>query len=360
MVNVMRIDLQIIKKIDKSAMWESICEFPQQLGQGWDIGMSGTSSLTLSAVNSIVFGGMGGSAIAGDLVKSIIPGLPVPFIVNRSYTIPGFADTNTLFIASSYSGNTEETLAALKEARGKNCRIICITSGGQIGSIAKENDFLVYKMKPGYQPRAALGFSLGIILSLLTKMGFKPISHEDLNNTVHFLQDKVKEWRMLSSKSNLSLQIAEKIKGTIPLLYGAVDTCAAVASRWKTQLNENSKTHAFIQSFSEMNHNEIVGWEVLPDTSKFFSHICAVFLKTKDDLEKNLYRMNITKSLIENSGADTITIDAEGFSLFSRLMYLILLGDFVSFYLAVLYSVDPTEIEKINILKEQLKKRKEL
>ncbi|MFO7888713.1 MAG: bifunctional phosphoglucose/phosphomannose isomerase [bacterium] len=355
----MRIDTRTIKRIDKSSMLESICEFPLQIRKGWDIGTGKTISLALSDIDSIVFSGMGGSAIAGDLVKSIAPEIPVPFVVNRSYTIPVFTNAKTLFIVSSYSGNTEETLSALKKAMEKKCQIICITSGGEVESIGRDKGFSVYKMEKGYQPRAALGFSLGIIFSLLKEMGCKTISYEDVEKTAHFLEDKIEEWQQPSQESNISLQLAEKIKGKIPLLYGSVDTCAAVAHRWKTQLNENSKTHAFVQSFSEMNHNEIVGWEVLPETSSFFANLCAIFLKVKDDLDRNLYRMDITKSLIEDSGVDTITINAEGFSFFSRMMYLIVLGDFVSFYLAVLYGIDPTEIEKINILKKYLKKRKE-
>ncbi len=352
------IDEKTIKKVDKSGMLKNITEFPQQLQRGWNIGIKGSISLKLSDINSIVFSGMGGSAIAGDLVKRIVKEIPVPFVVNRSYTVPYFTNSKTLFIASSYSGNTEETLSALKKAIKQRCYIICITSGGKVESMGRDNCFSVYLMEKGYQPRAALGFSLGIVISVLNKIGFKTISEKDIDKTALFLKDKIKEWKEFSSSKNVPLKLAEKIKGKIPLIYGSVDTCNAVALRWKTQFNENSKTHAFSQPFSEMNHNEIVGWEVLPATQIFFSHLCAIFLRTKEDFNRNFYRMDITKSLIGEAGVDIIDIEAQGFSLFSRLMYLVLLGDIISFYLAVLYGVDPTEIKKINVLKKELNKKR--
>lgn len=350
------IDKERIQKIDKSDMLSHIIELPQQLQKGWDTGLSGSMSLKLSDVDSIVFSGMGGSAIAGDLVKVIIERMPIPFVVNRSYSVPDFIHPDTLFIASSYSGNTEETISALKKAIKSKSHIICLTSGGAVESIGNENHFPVYTIEKGYPPRAALGFSLGIVVSILNKMECETISLQDLEKTVNFLTDKIQEWKNFSSKGNLPLHIAEKIKGHIPLLYGAVNTTYAVALRWKTQLNENSKTHAFSQPFSEMNHNEIMGWEVCTQTKNFFSNLCAVFLRTENDNDRNLFRMDITKSIIEDSGVTIVDIKAEGFSLFSRLMYLVLLGDFVSYYLAVLYGVDPTEINKINLLKKRLNK----
>ena len=348
------IDANNLKKIDKSGMLANINEFPQQLEEGWKIGSKGSFSLGISDFHSIVFSGMGGSAIAGDLIKAIVKEIPIPFKVNRSYTIPDYADSNTLFIASSYSGNTEETLSALRKAIEKKCYIICITSGGQVASLGQKHHYPIYKMVKGYQPRAALGYSLGIMLSLLKSLGCKTLSHQEIDKTIQFLKDILNDWKDLSSDKNLPLTIAGKIKGKIPLIYGSVDTCGAVALRWKTQFNENSKTHAFSQFFSEMNHNEIVGWEVLPPTKHFFPHLCAVFLRAEDDLERNRYRMDITKSLLNDAGIDNIDIQAEGFSLFSRLMYLVLMGDLLSYYLAILYGIDPTEIKKINLLKQKL------
>jgi len=348
------IDQEKIKTVDKDEMLSHIIEFPQQLQKGWNIGVSDSISLKLTDIDSIVFSGMGGSAIAGDLVKGIFEKMPVPFVVNRSYSVPDFMNTKTLFIASSYSGNTEETITALKKAIKRKSHIVCITSGGKVESIGHENHFSVYKIEKGYPPRAALGFNLGILISMLKKMGLNTISSKDIKKTVRFLTDTIQDWKELSCGENVPLHIAEKIKGRIPLIYGSINTCSAVALRWKTQLNENSKTHAFSQPFSEMNHNEIMGWEVLSDTKQFFSNLCAVFLRTENDYDRDLYRMDITRSLIEDSGVDIVDITAEGFSLFSRLMYLVLLGDFVSFYLAVLYGVDPTVINKIDLLKKQL------
>lgn len=350
------IDKRIIVSLDKDDMLDNIRRLPEQLLIGWKTGFKKSLSFDINNMDSIVFNGMGGSAISGDLIGLLFrEKLPIPLIVNRSYFPPGFINMKTLIIISSYSGNTEEALSSLNKAIENKCRMICITSGGKIESIAVSENYPLYTMDKGYPPRAALGISLGILLGIFNRLKINDISENDLIDTAHFLQELMKKWCNPQDSDNLPLTLAQRIKGKIPLIYGARESSSSIGVRWKTQLNENSKTHAFFQPFPEMNHNEIVGWELLPDTKKFFPNLCAVFLRSEDDHERNRYRMDITKSLIQDTKIDIIEVKAEGFSKFSRLMYLILMGDMVSYYLALIYGVDPTSIKKINRLKNKLK-----
>lgn len=346
---------ETINLVDKSGMFQKILEFPNQLIKGWEIGDGFRETIDFGRFRNVVFGGMGGSAIAGDLVRSLFDTqLSIPLIVNRGYRLPGFADARTLFIASSYSGNTEETLTATREAVEKGCSILCVTSGGQLSELAREKGYPLLILPPGYPPRAALGYSLGVFLSLFRKLGIGEISRDDLAETVAFLEETIQTWGQSENEKNLPFVFAKEIQGKIPLVYSSADLLGAVGFRWKTQLNENSKTHVFYQPFPEMNHNEIVGWECLSGTKTFFPHLMMVLLRIPEDSPRIHLRMDITKQLIEKSGVQVLELTGQGPSFLARLLYLIYFGDLLSFYLAILYDVDPTEILKINHLKERL------
>ncbi len=350
-----KISGEIINSLDKSGMFQKILEFPTQLRQGWNIGKEARVKISLGQFNNIVFGGMGGSAIAGDLVRSIFgEELTIPVIVNRGYHLPGFVDSRTLFIASSYSGNTEETLTAAAEAGERGCFICCVTSGGQLARIAQEKGCQLFRLPPGYPPRGALGYSLGVFFSFFRELGVGKIYKDDVEKTISFLEDVRKPWQEFDNPDNLPFSLAKEISGKLPLIYSSVEGVDAVGFRWKTQFNENSKTHAFYQAFSEMNHNEIMGWSSIPGTKPFFPHLIMVLLRLSRDYSRIGLRMNITKNLVERNGGKVLEIEGKGESFFTQLLYLIHLGDLLSFYLAIFYNVDPTEIENINYLKKKL------
>jgi len=350
-----KISDEIVNSLDKSKMFPKILEFPMQLRQGWDIGKAVQFTIDLGQFNNIVFGGMGGSAIAGDLVRSIFgKELSIPVIVNRGYHLPGFVDSKTLFIASSYSGNTEETLTATAEAEKRGCFICCVTSGGELARIAQEKNYPLFQLPSGYPPRSALGYSLGVLFSFFRELNIGKIYEDDIEETISFLESARKPWEEFNNSDNLPLSIAEEITGKLPLIYSSVEGVDGVGFRWKTQLNENSKTHAFYQPFSEKNHNEIMRWSAIPATKTFFSHLIMILLRLPTDYSRISLRMDITRDLVKKSGGKVLEIEGKGKSFFNQLLYLIHLGDLLSFYLAILYNVDPTEIENINYLKKDL------
>lgn len=345
------------KSIDKSDMLSKILEFPDQLLHGWKIAQRVDEEIHTDRFRNIVFGGMGGSAITGDIIKSLfINKITVPLVVNRGYRLPGFAGSESLFIASSYSGNTEETLQSTHEAIKNGCSILCVTSGGQLGELARNKGFPVFSLPEGYPPRAALGYSLGVFLYIFGNTGGGGVSEANLVATVSFLKKYEKSWTPAEGSECLPLTLASEIRGKIPLINASSEGLEAVGLRWKAQFNENSKTHAFYHSFPEMNHNEIVGWEYLSATKTFFPHLIMLMLRSADDSPRIRLRMDITKRIVKAGGGKVLEVEAEGKTALSRMLYLIFLGDLVSHYLAMLYGVDPTEINKINQLKNELTK----
>jgi len=341
-------------QFDPGAMGDKIREFGVQILRGWKIGSSGRA--LPQDFNAVVFSGMGGSAIAGDVILSMFrDALTVPFIVNRSYTVPGFVSEKTLFIASSYSGNTEETLSALNAALDRGACIAAVTSGGEVLSMCSDRDFPVYSMPPGYPPRSALGFPVGILLAVFSRSGLIPTQEADVQNAVSFLAGRQNEF---SHESGPCAVLAESILGRLPFVYGAEGGTDVAALRWKAQFNENSKVHAVSGIFSEMNHNEIMGWSRHRSTGPFFDTLSALFLRVPGGNDRNSIRMDITRDIIQEQGGAVHDIAAQGSTKMEQLLYLISYGDWTSYHLARLQGVDPTEIPAISTLKNKLSKVK--
>ena len=339
-------------------MFQKILEFPEQLKTGWEIGRRTRNPVKFSKIENIVFSGMGGSAIAGDVVKSVLGGsLPVPMVVNRGYDLPSFAGRRTLFIASSYSGDTEETLSASEQAVKRGCAVVCASSGGKVGRLAKEKGYPWYVLPPGYPPRSALGFSLGVLLQMFDAFGVRAVSKPDLDGAVDFLAKESRTLADLKRKDNRAVLLAGKLAGTLPLLYAAVDSLEPAGFRWKCQLNENAKMHAGFIPLPEMNHNEIVAWKRLPANRKYYQALTAVLLRSPYEHPRIRLRMETTRGLIAKNKGKTVDVTARGSSFFEQMLYLIHLGDVVSLYLAVLNGEDPTEIDNIHFLKNKLSQR---
>ncbi len=245
-----------IKKYDTQNQFKVLQETYKQVSDAWN-NIFDLSSLKNHKFSSIVFCGLGGSAISGDLLNDYLSGeFKIPFIVVRGYNLPSFVNEETLVIISSYSGNTEETISCFEQALKKKSKIVAITSGGKISEIAATNKLPVVNLQSGFQPRYSLGQSFFSLLKLMQELG---LANED-NNVKLIINLWQKRAQDYSSKNNRAVQMAKELIGFIPVIYSS-EFLTSTGYRLKCQMNENAKLHTFHNSIPEMNHNEIIGWE---------------------------------------------------------------------------------------------------
>ena len=328
-----------------------LLSFPGQINEAYEIGTWINPPEKLRNANKIIVTGLGGSAIGGDLLRSYLQyEINLPVYVNRNYFLPAFADENTLVIVSSYSGDTEETLSAYEDAKAKNCMIVCITSGGKLSIMAENDGYLVIKVPKGYQPRCALAYSFFPLLMLLAKLQFISERNSEITNLIRYITEKSDSYSMLS-ENNHSIKLAQHLKGKIPIIYSSNDLLDIVNYRWRCQIEENAECLAFGNVLPEMNHNEIVGWR---KNEEILRNFAVIFLKDKGDNPRIIKRLEITKNIIDAYAGAAIQIESEGSTKLERIFDLVYLGDWISYYLAILYKADPSEIENINILKHKL------
>lgn len=341
-------------KVDRSGMLKVVAKTPEMLQESFAIEHKGALPKA-KKLKQIVVSGMGGSAIAGDITANLLrQKANLPVFVNRDYGIPAFVGSDTLFFALSYSGNTEETLNAILEAQKKGAQIVCITSGGKLKELAEKNNFPSFLIPPGYQPRAALPYLLTPILKSLAKMGILTNLKKDFDETVALLEKLSKSFGLQKpTKENLVKQLAKKLAGKVPIVLAVNKTTSSAGLRLKTQFNENSKVTALFNVFPEMNHNEIVNLSVLKRSDHNFA---LIVLRDDGDSERVKKRIEITKSLLGVQLGGVAEVCAQGKSALARLLSLIYFGDFLSCYLAVLNSTDPTQVNVITRLKKELKR----
>lgn len=347
-------DLKAIKSLDKSGMLELIYNFPDTGEKAVDIARDSIRGLRFHNIMNVVITGLGGSAIGGDLIRMITQERSaIPIMVNRDYTLPAFVDEKTLVIASSYSGNTEETLAAYQEALKRKAKILAITTGGELKNKALADEVPVITIPAGMPPRAALGYSFFPILVALEEQGIIPRRHFKIEESIKLLKDARNQFHYDTPESeNPAKLLARKLHGKLPVIYGVAGVTEVIAVRWKGQFNENSKHPAFFNVFPELNHNEIMGYEGDKD---LLSRMEIVILRSPDEIDRIKKRIEITKGLIENTVSGVTEIWPKGETPLERMLYLILFGDYVSAYLAILNQKDPTEIDFINSLKDRMK-----
>ncbi|MBI5661041.1 MAG: bifunctional phosphoglucose/phosphomannose isomerase [Ignavibacterium album] len=303
----------------------------------------------IDQIDKIIISGLGGSAISGDLLKNFLKEeLSVPVIVNRNYFLPSFADEKTLLIASSYSGNTEETLSSFSEAVKKGCKVICISTGGKLEKLAQEHSAAFIRLQKGFQPRYALGLSFFTLLKVFEKLKLIGNQKEVTENIISLWKRRAAEY---STEDNLAVSIAQQLVGFIPVIYSASDYSNAVGYRLKSQLNENSKLHAFHHEFPEMNHNEIIGWETHQQKNL---HTKVIYILDETYHPQIKKRFQIVSEFIKKSDTEIISLKSQEKDFKVRIMDLIFLADWISFYLGVFRGFDPSEIEYINLLKERL------
>ncbi len=335
-------------------MLDRISETPQQCQQAWQMAMKFDLPQDYSKVDKVVILGMGGSAIGGDLVASLVVSeAKLPILVYRGYDLPAFTDAKTLVIASSYSGMTEEILSSFEQALETDSKKLAITTGGKLKSMAEERNVPVFGFDYKAQPRAALAFSFLPILGFLQRLGFLSDKSADVAETVEVLQklaQRINETVLLSH--NPAKQLANRLYGRLLVIYGA-GIVSEVAHRWKTQLNENSKLWTFYEVSPELNHNAVVGYQF---PSELANKIMVVLLRSTFLQRRIQLRYQVTCQLLDQAKVGYQFVDGDGTSPLSQMMSLVLFGDYVSYYLAILYKIDPTPVKAIAYLKEQLAK----
>ena len=326
-------------------MDQLIARFMDQLEEALEIGRKAVIK-PASGIQNIYVAGLGGSGIGADFVAAFIAKTcKVPFNVKKGYSVPAYVGPHTLAIASSYSGNTEETLISYDLIKAAGARLICIASGGKIieRAIADGND---YVQVPGNwpSPRACLGYSLTVQLWILNHLGFitdQPI--REIQSSITLLRNESANIKAEAEK------IAARLHHHIPVIY-IEDRMEPVAVRMRQQINENSKALCWHHVVPEMNHNELVGW-----TEKN-SNLAVVYLRNEDDYSRNALRMDINKNIISKYADDIIEIYSKGNTMIERALYLVHLGDWVSWYLAQLRGKDALEVNVIDYLKGELSK----
>lgn len=301
-------------------------------------------------VQNIVFAGMGGSALAAQLSLTW-PGYQIPFEICRDYTIPKYTSSDTLFIASSYSGNTEEALSALEEASKRGAHLICISSGGKLQERAAELKALHILLPGGYQPRFAVLYSLKALVTILEKCGFVSAeqAEKELHQAAQYLKQAVADWRAdVLTKDNQAKQLAEHLMGKTPIIYGA--KLYSAAYKWKINFNENAKNTAWCNAYPEFDHNEFLGWSSHPVEKPFG----VVDLISSFDHPQIQRRFTISDRLLSGHRPKATTIKAQGETVLEQLLWTVALGDMTSIYLALLNGLNPTPVDLIEKLKSQL------
>ncbi|MBD3168070.1 MAG: bifunctional phosphoglucose/phosphomannose isomerase [candidate division Zixibacteria bacterium] len=351
-------DIKNLRELDKSNLYSSLIGFGNQVRDAVDIGyIFDPGTIQRDFIKNICVAGMGGSAIGGELLRGFLCTQPIPPIyVHRDYSIPGFVDKDTLVIAASYSGETEETLDAYYHALERGAYIIAISSNGKLTKRAVRDKVPLIRIPNGYAPRAALGYFFLPMLILMSKLGFCHLEKDTLIKLGDFVDANIAKMNIDAAlDSNPAVQLAVKIKDKLPLIYSSNRFYLPVAARFQGQLCENAKHLSFYNVFPEVNHNEIVGFE---DTSLSTSKLIAIFIRDLDDHARVKLRMDITADFLRRKGVEVIEISSFGKILLERLFYVLQIIDFASYYLALMKGCDPGKIEPIDYLKSELSKHK--
>jgi glucose/mannose-6-phosphate isomerase len=303
-------------------------------------------------ITSLVVTGMGGSALAALLVKVLLQSkLKIPLDIVRSYDLPGYVNRNTLVIASSYSGNTEETLSALAQAQEKDSQIAIIASGGKLIEIAESEGIAHVTVPSGVQPRMAMLYNLRGLLALLETFGvIDKELNEEVKNLSGWLESETAKWvPEVPTTENYAKQLAYEAVGKTPIFYGGALT-APLAYKWKISWNETAKNLAFWNEYSEFNHNEFMGWASHPIEKPF-----VVFdILSSFERPRILQRFELTDKLLSGKRPAAKTIQLQGDTLLAQFLWGAILADFASTYAAVLNGVDPTPVVLIEKLKQEL------
>jgi len=348
-------DKALLDTLDTQDMLGHIDGLPEQFAKAWQTGLEMPIIEGWRNLSRVLICGMGGSAIGGDLLAGLLENeAPVAVSVNRAYGLPAWArEDETLVVLSSFSGNTEETLAAYQEASTRGLSILALTTGGKLAELAGQNPrAVVWQFEHVSQPRAALGWSLGLLLALADKMDWVQNLGLAVSESVSALQAHRAEYGFeVPAAQNAAKRQAGQFVERFPVIYGA-GVFEIVARRWKTQLNENSKIWATYEPMPESNHNNIVGIE---HPSFLIPKTIAVFLRSASyDHPRVALRYDLTAKVFMENAIGVDSFFAQGESLLAQVMHAIQYGDYVSFYAALANGVDPTSIVPIDRLKHEM------
>lgn len=346
-------DLSNPKKLDPQNMLTHIDGLPDQLETAWELGKSFHLS-DCKSLQQVVISGMGGSAIGADLLAAFAaPTCPVPIIVHRDYGLPAFAKgKDTLVIASSHSGNTEETLDSFDAARESGCQILAICTGGQLAEKAERAGIPLWQFKHKGQPRAAVGYSFGLLLALFARLGKIPDPQNELKDAIAAMKSQQEVLRndvpvVKNPAKRLAGQLVDRGVTVIASSY-----LAPVARRWKTQINEIAKAAAQFEIIPEADHNTLAG---LLNPEHFQMQTMTLFLRAPSDHCRNRLRLDFTRQAYMVEGLNIDTYDAQGNSPLAHIWTALHFGDYTAYYLAMAYGMDPTPIAALENLKATLK-----
>jgi len=338
-----------IAEVDRSSQLADVTGLPEQLRDAlWRVESAGIAGV--DAPGGLIVAGMGGSAVGGLLARAALGDRASrPIVVARGYELPPWATPDTMVLCCSYSGDTEETLACYEAASALGAPRVVATIGGRLAEAARADGIPVIPFPAGFQPRAAVAYVTVAALEVAAACGAAQSVRAEVDVAADHAERLVEEWGPGGAGDSLAKELARGLHGTVAQVAGAGPT-AAVAYRWKTQINENAKIPAFWHELPELDHNEVVGWGSAEELGRF----SAVFLSDCDQHPRTRQRIELTRSLVEPHAAAAFTVESRGETPTERVLSLVLLGDLVSVYLAVLRGVDPTPVEVIERLKADL------
>jgi glucose/mannose-6-phosphate isomerase len=343
-------DVAAMGRADTEDMLGLVAGFSDQIVEGWRI--SRALELPWDAPRSVAILGMGGSAIGGDLVKGIFADrLTVPIEVIRGYELPAWVGTDTLVIASSKSGATEETLSALEVALRRRCPVVVVSTGGALKTVAEAAGLPVVTFPPHGAPRSTVGYSTAIVAGILQKAGVLELDEAEIEAGAGAGRAMAARCGPgIPTSDNPAKQLAWSMVDRFTLIM-ASGFLAPVAHRWKAQLNENSKATAAVEELPEATHNAVVGFEQ-PESLR--DHMLVVFLKSELEHPRSAVRARLVGDLLETASISHQFVEATGESRLGQALSAIVIGDYVSVYVAFMYAVDPSPITIIDHIKEQL------
>ena len=348
-MSVAALDQAAIEAVDSGGMLGDVLAQPLQLGDAlWR-----TESAEIRRHDfpgGFVICGMGGSAIGGDLAKAVLGDRATrPITVVRGYALESWTPPESFVLCSSYSGDTEETLACFEAAGAAGAQRVVLTTGGTLAELARAEGVPVIGVPAGMQPRAAVIYTTIAAMECAALCGAAPALHSEIDMATALLERLVEEWGPAAPDDALPKRIARELQGRVPVIHGA-DATVAVARRWHTQLNENADAPAFWSELPEANHNEICGWR----RGAQLGPLAAVFLEDPDQHPRVGRHIELMCEEVERAGAPTTVVPARGESRLERVLAHVLLGDLVSVYLAVLEGIDPTRVEPLERVKASL------